>query len=119
MDVPILRHLRPCTQLQISGRSTNMMMAATHVSLYPTPYSDIAACIVPNNLNSIQDLTSIAKSTVLTFASEHRVYGNCCLVCGNTEISDVRGNVTCEACGAHYNFLSGDILWLHHFRILR
>ena len=37
MDVPILRHLRPCTQLQISGRSTNMMMAATHVSLYPTP----------------------------------------------------------------------------------
>ncbi len=90
-----------------------------YISLYPTPYSDIAACIVPNNLNSIQDLTSIAKSTVLTFASEHRVYGNCCLVCGNTEISDVRGNVTCEACGAHYNFLSGDILWLHHFRILR
>ena len=39
-----------------------------YVSLYPTPYSDIASCVVPNNLNSIQDLTSIARITVLTFA---------------------------------------------------
>lgn len=90
-----------------------------YLSLYPTPYSDIAACVVPNNLNSIQDLTSIARITVLTFASEHSVYGNYCLVCGNPEVSENHGNVTCDVCGAHYNFLAGDRLWLHHFRILR
>ena len=90
-----------------------------YVSLYPTPYSDIASCIVPNNLNSQQDLTAIAKTTVLTFASPHSVYGNYCLVCGSTEVSDNHGGVTCETCGARYNFLTPDKLWLHHFRILR
>ena len=90
-----------------------------YLSLYPTPYSDIAACVVPNNLNSIQDLTSIARITVLTFASEHSVYGNYCLVCGNPEVSENHGNVTCDVCGAHYNFLAGDRLWLRFVRILR
>ena len=90
-----------------------------YVSLYPTPYSDIASCVVPNNLNSQQDLTAIAKTTVLTFASPHSVYGNYCLVCGSTEVSDNHGGVTCETCGARYNFLTPDKLWLHHFRILR
>lgn len=90
-----------------------------YVSLYPTPYSDIASCVIPNNLNSLRDLTSIAKSTVLTFASEHSVYGNYCLVCGSTEVGDVRGEVTCDSCGAKYSFLSDHLLWLHHFRILR
>ena len=90
-----------------------------YLSLYPTPYSDIAACVVPNNLNSQQDLTAIAKTTVLTFASPHSVYGNYCLVCGSTEVSDNHGGVTCETCGARYNFLTPDKLWLHHFRILR
>lgn len=90
-----------------------------YVSLYPTPYSDIASCVIPNNLNSLRDLTSIAKSTVLTFASEHSVYGNYCLVCGSTEVGDARGEVTCDSCGAKYSFLSDHLLWLHHFRILR
>ena len=90
-----------------------------YLSLYPTPYSDIAACVVPNNLNSIQDLTSIARITVLTFASEHSVYGNYCLVCGNPEVSENHGNVTCDVCGAHYNSRAGGRPWLHHFRIFR
>lgn len=90
-----------------------------YISLFPTPYSDLASCVTPNNLNSIKDLSSVAKSTVLIFDCERDVYRRCCLVCGNTEISENHGAVTCPACDAKYAFLSAQKLWLHHFSILR
>ena len=90
-----------------------------YVSLFPTPYSDNAACVVPNNLNSIKDLAAIAQCTVLTFRSKKDVYSRYCLVCGNTDIEEKDGNFICNDCGARYAFLSDDQLWLHKFSILQ
>lgn len=90
-----------------------------YVSLCPTPYSDNAACVIPNNLNSIKDLTAIANCTVLTFPADREIYRRYCLVCGCNDLVEKDGALVCNDCEAKYTYLTPDTIWLHHFHILQ
>lgn len=88
------------------------------VSLYRTGYRDNAACVVPGNKNSLRDLESIVRCTVLTLDADRSVYGKVCLICGSQSVEDKGGYFVCPDCGAAYSFPSDRKLWLNRFRVL-
>ena len=88
------------------------------VSLHRTEYRDNAACVVPGNKNSLKDLESIVRCTVLTFAADKDIYGRVCLVCGSNLVEDRERFFRCPDCGAVYTFLGKDKVWLNKFSVL-
>lgn len=88
------------------------------VSLYKTDYSDRTACVVPGNKNSLKDLESIVRCTVLTFEVEEDIYNKLCLICGSPMLDDKGYFYRCEDCGAAYSFLDARTVWINRFNVL-
>lgn len=88
------------------------------VSMFKTEYSDNCACVVPNNLNSLKDLESIVRCTVLTFEADSEIYGKVCPICGSNAIHDKDLYYRCEGCGAYYSIPDKKTIWLNRFHIL-
>lgn len=88
------------------------------VSLFKTEYRDNAACVLPHNKNSLKDLESIVRCTVLTFEADKEIYDKVCPICGSNALHDKDYYYRCEDCGAVYSFPDAQTVWLNRFNIL-
>lgn len=84
-------------------------------SAYQVNYSDIYACVSPNNENSLNDLFQLLKSCVLIAPVSEEVYTNLCIVCGSNMIHLNEKDCTCESCKAKYTFIGKNLLWIKSF----